>query len=188
MGIRISAVPPFPGLRRFPDGRDYNQWTGDDSKALMKVSSHSYNICKIVSLSPFIRSILAQSQVICHQVLWNACLPLWKPASWPDATPSPFPSLSAFRLVLPAFMSFETYSLTLVFGHPFLYHVNTLLSIITCWSYSSDLQMASAPQSQSQSTSKLSRSHGVNWAAIKHFSKCSDQSCGWRKWLLYMGF
>ncbi|KAF8802530.1 hypothetical protein BYT27DRAFT_7226421 [Phlegmacium glaucopus] len=34
---RISAVPPFPGLRRFPDGWDYNQWTGDDSKALMKV-------------------------------------------------------------------------------------------------------------------------------------------------------
>ncbi|KAF7436245.1 hypothetical protein PC9H_003074 [Pleurotus ostreatus] len=34
---RISAVPPYPGLRRFPDGRDFNQWTGDDSKALMKV-------------------------------------------------------------------------------------------------------------------------------------------------------
>ncbi|TFK72006.1 hypothetical protein BDN72DRAFT_855779 [Pluteus cervinus] len=34
---RISAVPPFPGLRRFPDGRDFQQWTGDDSKALMKV-------------------------------------------------------------------------------------------------------------------------------------------------------
>ncbi|EIW76371.1 hypothetical protein CONPUDRAFT_130963 [Coniophora puteana RWD-64-598 SS2] len=34
---RISAVPPFPGLRRFPDGRDFHQWTGDDSKALMKV-------------------------------------------------------------------------------------------------------------------------------------------------------
>ncbi|KAH9960362.1 hypothetical protein BGW80DRAFT_1438862 [Lactifluus volemus] len=34
---RISAVPPFPGLRRFPDGRDFKQWTGDDSKALMKV-------------------------------------------------------------------------------------------------------------------------------------------------------
>ena len=33
----ISAVPPYPGLRRFPDGRDYKQWTGDDSKALMKV-------------------------------------------------------------------------------------------------------------------------------------------------------
>lgn len=35
--VRISAVPPFPGLRRFPDGRDFVQWTGDDSKALMKV-------------------------------------------------------------------------------------------------------------------------------------------------------
>ncbi|KAJ3966017.1 hypothetical protein EV361DRAFT_1028835 [Lentinula raphanica] len=34
---RVNAVPPFPGLRRFPDGRDFTQWTGDDSKALMKV-------------------------------------------------------------------------------------------------------------------------------------------------------
>ncbi|KAJ7186674.1 hypothetical protein C8R46DRAFT_1157898 [Mycena filopes] len=34
---RISAVPSFPGLRRFADGRDFQQWTGDDSKALMKV-------------------------------------------------------------------------------------------------------------------------------------------------------
>ncbi|KAF8167103.1 hypothetical protein B0H34DRAFT_791874 [Crassisporium funariophilum] len=33
----ISAVPAFPSLRQFPDGRDFNQWTGDDSKALMKV-------------------------------------------------------------------------------------------------------------------------------------------------------
>ncbi|KDQ60528.1 hypothetical protein JAAARDRAFT_191902 [Jaapia argillacea MUCL 33604] len=34
---RISAIPAFPGLRRFPGGRDFSQWTGDDSKALMKV-------------------------------------------------------------------------------------------------------------------------------------------------------
>ncbi|KAJ7234268.1 hypothetical protein C8J57DRAFT_1453129 [Mycena rebaudengoi] len=34
---RVSAVPEFPGLRRFPDGRDFSQWTGDDSKALMKI-------------------------------------------------------------------------------------------------------------------------------------------------------
>jgi hypothetical protein len=37
----ISAVPTFPGLRRFPDGRDFIQWTGDDSKALMKVTDLS---------------------------------------------------------------------------------------------------------------------------------------------------
>ncbi|KAK7461773.1 hypothetical protein VKT23_008204 [Stygiomarasmius scandens] len=34
---RISAVLAFPGLQRFPDGQNFNQWTGDDSKALMKV-------------------------------------------------------------------------------------------------------------------------------------------------------
>ena len=35
---RIAIVPPFSGLRRFPEGRNFKQWTGDDSKALMKVS------------------------------------------------------------------------------------------------------------------------------------------------------
>ncbi|EIW75343.1 hypothetical protein CONPUDRAFT_159469 [Coniophora puteana RWD-64-598 SS2] len=34
---RIAAVAPFSGLRRFPHGRGFKQWTGDDSKALMKV-------------------------------------------------------------------------------------------------------------------------------------------------------
>ncbi|KAF8874025.1 hypothetical protein BD779DRAFT_1613609 [Infundibulicybe gibba] len=34
---RIAVVPPFPGIRQFPDGRGFKQWTGDDSKALMKV-------------------------------------------------------------------------------------------------------------------------------------------------------
>ncbi|KAJ7715857.1 hypothetical protein B0H14DRAFT_3098876 [Mycena olivaceomarginata] len=33
----IAAVPAFPGLRRFKQGRRFKQWTGDDSKALMKV-------------------------------------------------------------------------------------------------------------------------------------------------------
>ncbi|KAF8872253.1 hypothetical protein CPB85DRAFT_1445099 [Mucidula mucida] len=34
---RIAAVPPFPELRRFPEGRGFKQWTGNDSKALIKV-------------------------------------------------------------------------------------------------------------------------------------------------------
>lgn len=36
--ISIAMAPPFAGLRRFPQGRGFKQWTGDDSKALMKVS------------------------------------------------------------------------------------------------------------------------------------------------------
>ncbi|KAH9023764.1 hypothetical protein EDB85DRAFT_1870528, partial [Lactarius pseudohatsudake] len=34
---RIALALPFAGLRRFPEGRNFKQWTGDDSKALMKV-------------------------------------------------------------------------------------------------------------------------------------------------------
>jgi hypothetical protein len=35
---RIAAAPSFPCLQRFLDGRGFKQWTGNDSKALMKVS------------------------------------------------------------------------------------------------------------------------------------------------------
>ncbi|KAG1819283.1 uncharacterized protein BJ212DRAFT_1446317 [Suillus subaureus] len=34
---RIAVVAPFAGLQRFPEGCGFKQWTGDDSKALMKV-------------------------------------------------------------------------------------------------------------------------------------------------------
>ncbi|KAJ6591410.1 hypothetical protein B0H10DRAFT_1830050 [Mycena sp. CBHHK59/15] len=34
---RIAATPQFPCLRRFKHGRRFKQWTGDDSKALMKI-------------------------------------------------------------------------------------------------------------------------------------------------------
>ena len=32
-------TPPFSNLRRFPEGRKFRQWTGNDSKGLMKVSA-----------------------------------------------------------------------------------------------------------------------------------------------------
>ncbi|KAF8170468.1 hypothetical protein K438DRAFT_1853988 [Mycena galopus ATCC 62051] len=34
---RIAVTTPFPGLRHFHTGRGYKQWTGNDSKGLMKV-------------------------------------------------------------------------------------------------------------------------------------------------------
>ncbi|KAF8546144.1 hypothetical protein OG21DRAFT_1377164, partial [Imleria badia] len=33
---RIAGVASFAGLWRFPQGRNFKQWTGNDSKALMK--------------------------------------------------------------------------------------------------------------------------------------------------------
>ena len=41
----IAAVPLFPGLRRFPQGRGFKQWTGDDSKVLMKVCASRDGPC-----------------------------------------------------------------------------------------------------------------------------------------------
>ena len=34
---RIAAVPLYPNLCHFPEGQRFKQWTGDDSKVLMKV-------------------------------------------------------------------------------------------------------------------------------------------------------
>ena len=34
LSFRISLAPSFPGLRRFKQGRNFQQWTGNDSKAL----------------------------------------------------------------------------------------------------------------------------------------------------------
>ncbi|KAL0566427.1 hypothetical protein V5O48_015586 [Marasmius crinis-equi] len=49
---RISVVPPFPGLRCFPHGRRFKQWTGDNSKALMKVF--------LVAVEPYIPEKMSQ--------------------------------------------------------------------------------------------------------------------------------
>jgi hypothetical protein len=38
----ISAVPLYAGLRCFSEGRDFEQWTGDDSKSLMKVAPNAF--------------------------------------------------------------------------------------------------------------------------------------------------
>ena len=48
-----SLVAPFSGLRRFLEGQGFKQWTGDDSKALMKVSyffSHKKQLSSVLGL------------------------------------------------------------------------------------------------------------------------------------------
>ena len=54
----ISAVPPFSGLCWFPDGPDYKQWTGDDSKVLMKVGNNYLIRSSTLTISP---SVMFQS-------------------------------------------------------------------------------------------------------------------------------
>ena len=40
----IALAPLFPGVRRFKQGQRFKQWTGDNSRALMKVTTcHNRN-------------------------------------------------------------------------------------------------------------------------------------------------
>ncbi|KAF8262148.1 hypothetical protein EI94DRAFT_1773268 [Lactarius quietus] len=57
---RISAVPPFSGLRQFLDGRDYKQWTGDDSKALMKHANHFIEVF-LAAITGYLPSVMVRS-------------------------------------------------------------------------------------------------------------------------------
>ena len=81
---RIFAVPAFPGLCRFPDGCNFKQWTGDDSKALMKVSwatcFYPYNLIPVRYTSP---QLLAMS----HQKWSNALQHSWT-SVWHNAITS----------------------------------------------------------------------------------------------------
>jgi hypothetical protein len=79
---RIAIAPPFPGLRRFKQGRNFTQWTGDDSKALMKVRqieematvAHS----KSIGLHEFNTSLRPSAS--CHDVCGIPRVLLYRPS------------------------------------------------------------------------------------------------------------
>ncbi|KAF8257006.1 hypothetical protein EI94DRAFT_1774697 [Lactarius quietus] len=64
----IGVVPQFPGLWQFPDGRDFLQWTGNNSKALMKVY--------LGALAGYLPSVIVHCistfMDACYITCWNA--------------------------------------------------------------------------------------------------------------------
>ena len=78
-GFRISAVPPFPGLRRFPEGRNFKQWTGDDTKGLMKVRIY---LCLISLFLMLNRRIYPPLLVMFHEIWSGPLLPSPISATW----------------------------------------------------------------------------------------------------------
>ena len=62
----IAAAPPFAGLRHFPQGHRFSQWTGDDSKALMKV------------YLPAIEGHVPDDIVQCFHALLEFCYIIWQ--------------------------------------------------------------------------------------------------------------
>lgn len=80
-------APPFPGLRQFLHGRRFKQWTGDDSKALMKVPHQNYliqnSILNINSLQvylPAISGYVPSEMVVCISAFLN----IFYLAQWPN--------------------------------------------------------------------------------------------------------
>ncbi|KAI9444428.1 hypothetical protein F5148DRAFT_1278259 [Russula earlei] len=69
----VSAFPVFPGLQWFPDGHDFTQWTGDDSKALIKV------------YIPAITGLVPDNMVTCITDFVNCCYVVhWNTITAPD--------------------------------------------------------------------------------------------------------
>ncbi|KAG1797296.1 uncharacterized protein BJ212DRAFT_1450497 [Suillus subaureus] len=62
---RVAAVPSFSGLQHFPQGHDFKQWTGDDSKVLMKV------------FLPAIEGHVPQDMVRVFHALLEFCYLVW---------------------------------------------------------------------------------------------------------------
>jgi hypothetical protein len=78
LSCSIAAAAPFSGLRRFPEGRRFKQWTGDDSKALMKVDLRSircfrYNIKYMQVYIPAIEGHVPREMVQTFQALMEFC-------------------------------------------------------------------------------------------------------------------
>jgi len=125
---RIAAVPSFPGLRRFKEGRNFEQWTGDDSKVLMKVWLKKFVLHNEVDLG---------SRFFSHAL--SATFPLEWSNVWPPfSTFATLHSRTLTRVMTstnwmkpwPTFMSIERCSLMLVFASISLSLNSTLSSTI----------------------------------------------------------
>lgn len=79
MVYRISSVPVYAGLQCFSDGRNFEQWTGDNSKALMKVRSVFLNSSGASDLTEYqvylaaIAGVVPRKMVQCLSAFINAC-------------------------------------------------------------------------------------------------------------------
>lgn len=92
---RIAIMPPFPGLHCFPQGQCFKQWTGDNSKALMKVCTLAFLCSTVLTEYPDISCchcwILAWG---CHGLLL-CCLVCWHWQRLTQRGPSTYGVLSS---------------------------------------------------------------------------------------------
>jgi hypothetical protein len=172
--LSIAIAPPFAGLRRFPDGRGFKQWTGDDSKALMKVrfarlsrksqtpelffDSFICPLCKaIFRLMSCARFDHSSNFTILHAMI---SLPrtIWR----------------SYKMLYQVSISIDKYSHLCAVKKAFRSLDNTLWYIIQHLSFFLEHLMVSVLRLLNQNTSVRLRSPGVVRIAINLFFRCSQ--------------
>ncbi|KAI5983739.1 hypothetical protein F5J12DRAFT_907985 [Pisolithus orientalis] len=71
---RITAVAPFAGLCCFPEGCHFKQWTGNDSKALMKVCLPAIEGHVPMEIARTFCALLEFTYLVCRNVLTEETL------------------------------------------------------------------------------------------------------------------
>ncbi|KAN0124602.1 hypothetical protein V8E53_015770 [Lactarius tabidus] len=66
---RISVVPSFPGLCHFYQGRGFKQWTGDDSKGLMKVYLPAISGHLPLKMVQAISALISFCYLVCRNII-----------------------------------------------------------------------------------------------------------------------
>ncbi|KAJ7911399.1 hypothetical protein B0H13DRAFT_1614643, partial [Mycena leptocephala] len=98
--FKIAVTTPFPGLRHFHKGRGYKQWTGNDSKGLMKVY-----LPAIVGHVPS-TVVRAVTDIIefCYLVRRSVIDEIFRPTSRPDGFSLPRQhSITPYRVLIQNF-------------------------------------------------------------------------------------
>jgi len=156
----------FPELRQFKQGRRFKQWTGDDSKALMKVCILIFMI-DILTNIVFTRCTYLLFTVWSLQMLSNAFL-----HSSTSVTLNNILTSTATPL-MPSIIPYITSTPTMKFSNPQVCvrmasrcHISIPLSTITSISKILVLPMGSAHPSWNLTTSPLSKNHRDAQTAI----------------------
>jgi hypothetical protein len=162
----------FPELRRFKQGRRFKQWTGDDSKALMKVCIVIFIIDTLTNIV-FTRCTYLPFMVWYPQMLSNAFRHFWTSVTLHDVPISTatllMPSITPYITSTPT-VNFSDYQVCVrVVSHC---HVSIPWSTIASISKILVLPTGSAHPSQNLATSPLSKNCGDAQTAMKHWVKC----------------
>jgi len=176
----IAAAPSFPALRRFPQGRRFKQWTGDDSKALMKVSMrviksiinpHEYDVYRCTC--PLSQGMFTPKWFSVSPLSWT--LAIWHAVLTSTKTPSPNckQRLDAFTNIGKSSVPTPCDQLGSHFRD------NTHYLIIPIKYTNSVPRQVCVPPSLSRDTLRPSSDHGDGRTGIMLWGRCSLQTSAW---------